>query len=82
MDVPGLAAEMLTACLIDGQAARRVAADDEAERVRDELRRLARRDDVRVRTARLGDTVVVARTDAALWNDDTATMRRKLSPPD
>ncbi|WP_375431252.1 hypothetical protein [uncultured Friedmanniella sp.] len=82
MDPVSLAAELLAACVADGQAARRVADDDQAEAVRAELRRRARRDEVRVRTARLGDTVVVARTDAAVWTDDAATMRRKLSPPD
>lgn len=82
MDAPGLAAELLAACIEDGQAARRVPIDAEAEQVRAELRRLARQDGLRVRTARMGDTVVVARTDAALWDDDAATMRRKLSPAD
>ena len=40
------------------------------------------RQGVRIRTARMGDTVVVARLDARLWKDDAATMRRKLTPRD
>ncbi|WP_375424460.1 hypothetical protein [uncultured Friedmanniella sp.] len=82
MDASELAAELLAGCVADGQAVRRVPVDAEADLVRAELRRLARRGDVRVRTARLDDTVVVARTDAALWTDDTVTMRRKLTPQD
>lgn len=30
----------------------------------------------------MDDLVVVARLDAAIWTDDTATMRAKLTPPE
>jgi hypothetical protein len=36
---------------------------------------------VRIRTARMDSTVVIARLDAAIWQDGAATMRRKLTPP-
>ena len=65
----------------DGQSARRVPDEREADAVRDELRRIGREVDVRLRTARMDDLVVVARLDAAVWDDDTATMRAKLTPP-
>jgi hypothetical protein len=49
--------------------------------VRADLRSLARDAGVRIRTARMESTVVIARLDAAIWQDDAATMRRKLTPP-
>lgn len=66
----------------EGQSARRVPDGAQADAVREELRRLGRDAGVRLRTARLDDLVVVARLDAAIWTDDTATMRSKLTPPD
>jgi hypothetical protein len=45
------------------------------------LRAKARQQHLRIRTAQMDDVVVVARLDAHLWTDDTATMRAKLSPP-
>ncbi len=71
---------MLRAAVRDEQCVRRIESEDDATRVRLELRRLARRDGVHMRTARIGDTVVVVRLDAAVWHEDAATMRRKLSP--
>lgn len=73
-----IASRMLDACVADGQASHYVP-PPQVDQVRDELRRLARARDIHVRTAVLEDAlVVVARVDAALWNDDTPTMRRKL----
>ena len=80
MDPESVAAEMLDECARAGQAARRVADDADAAAIRSELRRLARAVRVRIRTARMDGTVVAARTDAQLWNDDAATMRAKLTP--
>lgn len=60
------------------QCARRIESDDLAARIRAELRRLAARDRIKIRTARLADTVVV-RLDARVWRQDAATMRAKLS---
>lgn len=82
MDPEALAAAMLDAVVADGQHATRVPDDADAEAVRAALRALARRREVRIRTARLDDAVVAARLDAALWEDDAATMRRKLAPAD
>jgi len=56
--------------------------DLEAEGLRAALLRLGRARDVRLRTARIDETVVVARLDAQLWQDDRATMRAKLTPQD
>lgn len=80
MDVWSTAEAMLAECQSAGQSARRVpaaAADD----LRIELRAKARQQQMRIRTAQMDDVVVVARVDASLWNDDTATMRAKLAPP-
>ncbi|QIG43349.1 hypothetical protein G5V58_11750 [Nocardioides anomalus] len=63
------------------QAVRRVPDDDVARDVRARVRALAAGSGVRIRTARIDDTVVVVRLDAAVWDDDTATMRRKLGLP-
>jgi hypothetical protein len=71
-----MAAEMFA----EGQAARRVPSDDDAATVRADLRSLAKDAGVRIRTARMESTVVIARLDAAIWQDDAATMRRKLPP--
>ena len=75
-----LADEMYAEALRDGQSARRVE-DEDVDAVRSRLRERGRADGVRLRTARLGGTVVVARLDAELWRDDRATMRSKLTPP-
>ena len=80
MDVDQTAVEMLEECVRTGQAARRVGTNAAGEDIRHELRQLARTQQVRIRTALMNDVVVVARTDAALWSDDTATMRSKLTP--
>lgn len=76
-----VAVTMWLECLTIGQAARRV--DPAASpALRDALRRAAREAGLRVRTAVLDDdVVVVARTDATPWDDDTVTMRRELTPP-
>jgi hypothetical protein len=62
------------------QCVRPVPDDVLAAEVRRRVRRLAAADGVRVRTARIGDSVVVVRLDAAVWTQDAATMRRKLAP--
>jgi hypothetical protein len=80
MDARAEAEAMLAVAARDEQCVRRIESEDDATRVRLELRRLARRDGVHMRTARIRDTVVVVRLDAAVWHEDTATMRRKLTP--
>ena len=81
MDPNDLAAEMLAQCVREGQSARRVTADADAADLRRALRQSARAEQVRVRTARMPDAVVVVRTDAELWDQDAATMRAALTPP-
>ena len=71
---------MLDECATREQCARRVPDDLEASDLRAALRRHARDRGVRIRTARISDTVVAVRLDAAIWHDDTATMRAKLAP--
>ncbi|MCU1474074.1 MAG: hypothetical protein JWQ92_2142 [Amnibacterium sp.] len=71
---------MLDIAIRDEQCARRIAAEDEAALVRLELRRLGRRNGVRIRTARMGDAVLVVRLDAAVRHEDAATMRQELTP--
>ncbi len=80
MDATRLAAEMMAQCVGEGQASRTVASDADAAALRSVLRESARASGVRIRTARVGGAVVVVRTDAALWGEDTATMRSKLTP--
>ena len=73
-----LADEMMAECLASGQSTRRVATE-QIEQLRASLRRAGRDAGLKVRTATIdGSLVAVARLDAALWNDDTATMKKKL----
>lgn len=65
-----------------GQAVVRCDASVSVDRVRARVRALARDAAVPVRTGMIGDVLAVARADAALWSDDTATMRTKLAAPD
>ena len=80
-DAQQLADAMFAETVAAGQSARTVADDTRADEVREALRALGREAGVRLRTARMDDLVVVARLDAAIWSDDTATMRAKLAPP-
>jgi hypothetical protein len=73
-----LADEMMAECLASGQSSRRVATEL-IEPLRVDLRQAARDAGVKVRTATLdGSLVAIARVDAAIWNDDAATMKKKL----
>lgn len=72
---------MLAECASAGQSARRAPAEGAGD-LRVELRAKAREQQMRIRTAQMDDVVVVARVDASLWDDSTATMRAKLAPPD
>ena len=76
-----LAGQMFAETVREGQSAREVIDDLQADRLRQALRHLGRASGVRLRTARMADTVVVARLDSQLWQDDGATMRAKLTPP-
>ena len=79
MTTQELARAMFIECVESEQSVRRVPDDDQAAALRAELRALARRDGVRIRTARMDDTVVGVRLDAQVWHDDAATMKRKLT---
>lgn len=75
-----LATEMWSTARSEQQCARVVPDDGVAREVRERVRRLALADGIKVRTARFGDTVVIVRLDAEVWNEDAATMRWKLTP--
>lgn len=81
VDAYELAAQMLTQARVDGQCARTVVSDADADALQHALRKLSRTDQVGIRTARIDNAVVVVRVDAQLWSQDAATMRRKLTPP-
>lgn len=76
------AMEMWDECQIEGQSARTVHSDATAFDIRKILRTLAHGGHMRVRTARIDDTVVIAAVDAPIWDDDAETMQRKLTPPE
>ena len=82
VDVDGLAAEMWAVARVREQCARRVMSDADADAIRARIRHLAATDGIKIRTARMADTVVVVRLDAKVWSQDAATMRKKLAPPE
>lgn len=82
MDVSAVARLLLDEAVADEQVVRRIPDDRDADAVRAAVRTLARERGVRIRSARLGDAVAVVRLDAAVWHEDQATMRRKLTPSD
>lgn len=74
-----LATEMWSIARSNEQCARVIPDNGIAAEVRELVRRSAREDGIKVRTARMGDSVVIVRLDAQVWHEDAATMRRKLS---
>lgn len=80
METSALAQQLLEECVRDEQAAWVVPSIDDALDLRAELRRLARAEGLRIRTARVADIVVVVRLDAAVWSESAAQMREKLTP--
>jgi hypothetical protein len=80
-DAERLAEELWAVARAEEQVVRVVADDALADAVRALVRRRAAAEGVRVRTARMDDTVVVVRRDARIWDQDAATMREKLARP-
>lgn len=80
MTVHDIAAQMYAECVRSEQSARSISAEDEAGAIRREIRSLARADGLRIRTARVENTVVAVRLDAKVWEQSTAIMREKLAP--
>jgi hypothetical protein len=74
-----LATQMWSTARVNEQCVQAVPDDSVASEVRQLVRRLAREDGIRIRTARMGDSVVVVRLDAQIWKQDATTMRRKLT---
>jgi hypothetical protein len=65
---------------VNEQVAHRIRTDDDVARVRSAIRAIARKEGIRIRTAVMGDVLVVVRADAAIWSDTTQMMRHKLTP--
>lgn len=80
--VDDLAQGLLARAIARGQAVVRCDASIPVEPVRARVRGLARDAGVTVRTGMVEDVLAVARSDAELWSDDTATMRAKLAAAD
>jgi len=72
---------MFAEVVAEGQSAWTVVDESAAVAIRAALRMRSREAGLRLRTARTDGLVVAARLDAAIWTDDTATMRAKLTPP-
>jgi hypothetical protein len=80
MDAGSVARDMFTQVVEAEQSVRVVESDADAAALRAELRRLAKAENLGIRTARLDDTVVAVRLDAAVWQESTEVMRAKLTP--
>jgi len=76
----GLARRLFEIAAEREQVAYRIRPKDDVATVRKLVRGLARANNVRIRTARMGDVLVVVRADAAIWNDPVPVMKVKLSP--
>ncbi|MFI8634073.1 hypothetical protein ACIGEP_15925 [Microbacterium sp. NPDC077663] len=76
----GLARTLLDIAIRDEQVAHRITADVDVPAVRGEIRRLARQEGVRIRTALMNDVLVVVRANAKVWTDTQEMMRHKLTP--
>ena len=81
VDVQLEAAAMMAECVSVGQSARRVTSAAVVEPLRAALRSLARERQLHVRTAVMDDVVVIVRTDADIWNDDSATNEAQAGAP-
>jgi len=77
-----LARDLLERACADEQAVFRCDASTPVEDIRRLIREGARRSGIHIRTGMVDDTLVVIRADAALWNESTAVMKRKLTPAD
>jgi hypothetical protein len=80
VDVSSVAQDMFARVVEAEQCVRVVESDADAAALRAELRRLAKVEHLSIRTARLDDTVVAVRLDAAVWRESPDVMRAKLTP--
>jgi len=80
LDVPNLARQLFELASANEQVAHRIRASDNVAETRSAIRVLAREKGIRIRTAVMGDVLVVVRADAAVWSESTQTMRAKLTP--
>lgn len=77
-----LADLLFRSAVADQQAAHRITGRDDVSAIRQEVRRRARTDGVRVRTGIVGGDLVVILADADLWAEPAAVMREKLRAHD
>lgn len=76
-----LAEKLLAQAVAEGQCAHRIAADDDVPALRAEIRRLARAQNIRIRSGIIDESIVaVATIESPLWREPTAIMRQKLTP--
>ncbi len=75
-----VATALFEECAREGQAALTVPGEADADRIRERLRALATEHGIRIRTSWTDGAVLVIRLDAALWQQDAATRRAKLTP--
>jgi hypothetical protein len=81
MNVDEVAAAVMARVIDRGQVAMRTDSSTPVRELRGAVRRLARETGIGVRTGMLEDVLVIARTDAALWNEPARVMRNKLIAP-
>jgi hypothetical protein len=82
VDVAKTADALLENALQHGQSVLRVDGSTPLRELRAAVRAAARRRAVSIRTGSTGDLLAVVMRDAALWDEDTATMCRRLTAPD
>jgi hypothetical protein len=81
MNVDEVAAAVMARVIERGQVAMRTDSTTPVQELRDAVRRIAREVGIGVRTGMLEDVLVIARVDAALWDDPARVMRDKLIAP-
>ena len=80
MNASDLARQLFELALANEQAAYRIRTYDDVAEARSVIRAMARKNGIRIRTAVMGDVLVVVRAEAAIWTESTQTMKDKLTP--
>jgi hypothetical protein len=81
MDVDDVATAAMVRVVDRGQVAMRTDASTPVRELRGAIRRIAREAGIGVRTGMLEDVLVIARVDAAPWDEPSRVMRDKLIAP-
>lgn len=79
-ETTSLAERLLAEAMKKQQASIRVDTNTPVAALRAEIRALARRHQVLIRTGLIDDVLVVVRADAEVWHEPAQTMRDKLIP--